>query len=59
MHEQIPTAPSDLGLEPKQLNIEDVQKLIGGLYLEIEMLRRYVQTLKTALEHGAGRDGTR
>jgi hypothetical protein len=57
MHEPIPTAPSDLTVEPKPLNIEDVQKLIGSLYLEIEMLRRYVQTLRTALETGAGRDG--
>jgi hypothetical protein len=58
MPERVPTAPSDLGVEPKPLNIEDVQKLIGSLYLEIEMLRRYVHTLKTALETGTGRDGT-
>jgi hypothetical protein len=57
MPEPTPTVPSDVGLEQKPLNIDDVQKLIGGLYLEIEMLRRYVQTLRTALETGAGRDG--
>jgi hypothetical protein len=32
------------------LRMEDVYRLVGALYLELDMLRRHVQTLQAALD---------
>jgi hypothetical protein len=43
-------------LTPKPMTMDDVQKLVGSLYLEIEMLRRQVQQLRAHIEsnsHGS------
>jgi hypothetical protein len=38
------------GIGPMPLRIEDVYRLIGALYLELDLLRRHVQTLQAALD---------
>lgn len=43
------------GLTPTPLTMDDVQQLIGALYLEITVLRRQVQSLRAHLEAENGR----
>ena len=40
---------------PTPLTMDDVQQLIGALYLEIHVLRRQVQSLRAHLEAENGR----
>jgi hypothetical protein len=35
---------------PMALRIEDVYRLVGAMYLELDLLRRQVQTLQSALD---------
>jgi hypothetical protein len=44
-------------LNPKPLTNDDVQKLIGSLYLEIDFLRRQVLQLRTYIESNGGKLG--
>jgi hypothetical protein len=37
------------GVMPISLRIEDVYRLVGAMYLELDLLRRQVQTLQAAL----------
>jgi hypothetical protein len=41
--------PHSDGLGPMPLRIEDVYRLVGALYLEVDLLRRHVQMLQAAL----------
>jgi hypothetical protein len=38
------------GVGPMALRMEDVYRLVGALYLEVDLLRRHVQTLQAALD---------
>jgi hypothetical protein len=38
------------GLVPMALCIEDVYRLVGAMYLELDLLRRQVQSLQAALD---------
>jgi hypothetical protein len=38
------------GVMPMSVRMEDVYRLIGALYLELDLLRRHVQTLQAALD---------
>jgi hypothetical protein len=38
------------GVMPMSLRMEDVYRLVGALYLEVDLLRRHVQTLQAALD---------
>jgi hypothetical protein len=38
------------GVVPVALRMEDVYRLVGALYLELDLLRRHVQTLQAALD---------
>jgi hypothetical protein len=38
------------GVVATPLRMEDVYRLIGALYLELDLLRRHVQILKAALD---------
>jgi hypothetical protein len=38
------------GVGPMPLRMEDVYRLIGALYLEVDLLRRHVQALQAALD---------
>ena len=40
-------------LTPTPLSLDDVHKLVGALYLEIDALRRYVQLLRAHIERHA------
>lgn len=37
-------------LAPKPLTIEEIYRVIGALYLELDVLRRQVQTVRASLE---------
>lgn len=39
---------------PKPLDMDDVQRLVGALYLEIDLWRRYAQSLRAHIEANGG-----
>jgi hypothetical protein len=41
---------------PMSLRMEDVYRVIGALYLELDLLRRHVQSLQAALDAHASMD---
>jgi hypothetical protein len=38
------------GIGPMSLRMEDIYRIVGALYLELDLLRRHVQTLQAALD---------
>jgi hypothetical protein len=38
------------GVVPMPLRMEDVYRLVGALYLEVDLLRRQIQALQAALD---------